>query len=591
MEPDGKKFEEMDAKSERVAVLSSPSSTTDLMVDVLGHSVDKRLVGTLIYFTFGQESRLHCAMGQITDITLRNLWVEGATMRSIIRERGRVDPLTERQDTHSATVSVGAVFSRADGRFEQSQMGTVPATGTPIKLVGNALLDNLLESYSDVVVRMGRFYGNDTFFPAWFRHFGPGRYGTNEAYHFGIFGKTGSGKSVLAECLLCGYAVHPEMSIFVVDPQGQFYKDFSVGTPARKFLDETLGREVLTLNARDIWLTDSGYDLFLEILSRTKFFSNLKIFSEDNRARARSEIEGAIAPSGRGQGDAPKPWELHQREIFNRVWQSFGDENVRRSIYTSDAPYERLTSAYNHCNVDIMYDLWARAARLFTKEGRPKARKITEIVESVLDTKRGLFVVIDLSEESAPTDVVWDEGVKMVVLRTVLEQLRENAEEVYKKGERLNTLVLIDEAHRFAPRDVSPDNYDLYEMRKLLVDSARTTRKYGLGWGFISQTLSSIDREITGQLRIYIFGYGLAWGAELRALEELMGGSEAISLYQSFRDPEASLGERQYPFMVTGPLSPLSFSGSPLFFTALKWPGEVISHLTPKSRKGETSTT
>lgn len=579
-------FKEIDAKSERVAVLSSPSSTTDLMVDVLGHSVDKRLVGAMTYFSFQQDGRLNCALGQITDITLRNMWVEGATMRTLIRDRGRVDPLTERQDTHVATVSVGAVFCQREVGFEQSQMGTVPATGTPMKLVGNDLLDTLLDTYSDVICRIGRFYGNETLFPAWFRHFGTGRYGTNEAYHVGIFGKTGSGKSVLAEILLCGYAVHPEMSIFVIDPQGQFYRDFAPGTPARALVEKTFGREVLTLNARDIWLTSSNYTLFLDVLSRTKFFSNLVIVAEENRERARAAISGAIGDHRRpGNSEPPKPWELHERDVFEAVWAALGEEDVRRAIYTSDATFNRLTTYYNRANPEAMYGIWRKTARLFSNAGRPNSMKVNDIVDTVLDGKRGRFVVIDLSEESAPPDFMWDEGVKLVVLRTVIEALRDRAEAQYRKGERLNTFVLMDEAHRFAPRDVPEENFDLRTLRRLLVDSARTTRKYGLGWGFISQTLSSIDRELSGQLRIYIFGYGLAWGSELRALEELMGGSDAIRLYQSFRDPETSLGERQYPFMVTGPLSPLSFSGAPLFFTALRWPDEVVAQLAPKARK------
>jgi Helicase HerA, central domain len=578
-------FEESDAKAERVAVLSSPSSTTDLAVDVLGHSADKRLVGAMTYFTFRQDGRLNCALGQVTDITLRNQWVEGATMRTLIRDRARVDPLTERQDTHLATVTVGAVFCQKEAGFEQSQMGTVPATGTAIKLVGNDLVDSLLGPYSDVMCRIGRFYGNETLFPAWFRHFGPGRYGTNEAYHLGIFGKTGSGKSVLAQILLCGYAVHPEMSIFVMDPQGEFFRNFAPGTPARQLIEGTFGREVLTLNAKDIWLVDSRYRLFLEILSRTPFFSTLTIVAEENRERARAVIAKAIEDYRLPvTGKAPAPWEVQERGVFDAVWATLGEEDSRRAIYTSDSTFNRLTTYYNKASPDEMYDLWARTARLFSNAGRKGARKITEIVDTVLDTQRGRVVVIDLSEENAPTNFMWDEGVKLVVLRTFLQALRDRAEAQFRLGKRLNTLVLIDEAHRFAPRDLPEDDFDRRSLRALLVDSARTTRKYGLGWGFISQTLSSIDRELSGQLRIYVFGYGLAWGSELRALEELMGGSDAIRLYQSFRDPETSLGERQYPFMVTGPLSPLSFSGAPLFFTALRWPDEVVAQLTPKAR-------
>ena len=61
-------------------------------------------------------------------------------------------------------------------------------------------------------------------------------------------------------------------------------------------------------------------------------------------------------------------------------------------------------------------------------------------------------------------------------------------------------------------------------IKEQLIDAVRTTRKYGLGWMFISQTLSSLHREIINQTRIYIFGFGLGWGIERQALNEIIGG-------------------------------------------------------------------
>ncbi len=97
------------------------------------------------------------------------------------------------------------------------------------------------------------------------------------------------------------------------------------------------------------------------------------------------------------------------------------------------------------------------------------------------------------------------------------------------------------------------------------------TRKYGLGWLFISQTLSSIHTEIIQQLRIFFFGFGLGLGQEFQALRQLVGSSgSALDLYQLFRDPHSAfdVSSRQYSFMTIGPVSPLSFAGTPLFFNA-----------------------
>ena len=36
------------------------------------------------------------------------------------------------------------------------------------------------------------------------------------------------------------------------------------------------------------------------------------------------------------------------------------------------------------------------------------------------------------------------------------------------------------------------------------------------------------------------------------------------------------IGKKEYPFMTIGPISPLSFSGIPLFFNALDYPEQFL---------------
>jgi hypothetical protein len=175
-----------------------------------------------------------------------------------------------------------------------------------------------------------------------------------------------------------------------------------------------------------------------------------------------------------------------------------------------------------------------------------------------------------------------------LVIRRLLEGIRFAAERAYQEGEGLNTLVLLDEAHRLAPRE-SPENDELRAVRGIFIDAVRTTRKYGVGWMFISQTLSSLHREIIGQLRIFFFGFGLGMGAEFRALSELVGGrGKALDLYQLFRDPHSSfdIATREYSFMTIGPVSPLSFAGTPLFFNAFNRPEEFLRANWPQRTQG-----
>jgi len=91
--------------------------------------------------------------------------------------------------------------------------------------------------------------------------------------------------------------------------------------------------------------------------------------------------------------------------------------------------------------------------------------------------------------------------------------------------------------------------------------SLRETRKYGIGWFFISQTLGGLDNEILQQLRILAFGFGLAMGSEFDRLRDFCGGDKrALELYQSFRDPQSFPRRdlQEFPFMAVGPVSPFS---------------------------------
>ena len=127
--------------AERIGVVGSPSSTGEMSLDILGSAVSKKLVGELALFRYLQSTQQHYALGQITEVLLRNIWHEDPTMRSLIRQRGRVDAVSERQDTHQGEMTISAVFAADGGHYRPSILGTVPATGTPIYLVEDAFVN------------------------------------------------------------------------------------------------------------------------------------------------------------------------------------------------------------------------------------------------------------------------------------------------------------------------------------------------------------------------------------------------------------------------------------------------------------------
>lgn len=584
--------------AERIGVVGSPSATSELALDILAGAVNKKLVGELALFRYVQEGLPHYALGQITEVKLRNVWHEDPTLRSLIRQRGRVDAVSERQDTHLGEMIISAVFAAEPNGYRPSILGTVPATGTPICLANDSVLRELLSPYRDQLFYLGHVYGSKPLLPLWFKHFDTGPKGAGEAYHLGIFGKTGSGKSVLAKMILLAYSRYPNMAILVIDPQGEFAKEANDQPAPGEFrlpTKEVLGRlhkPTQVYGVRNLIL--DRWDLFAQIIYESPFFEQLSIPKGENRQLAAQTLADRL------QRASVTLKELHTRQSFDRAWKLLGDENVQKVFYRSEASRDRFHSMYKQADKEFFYnDYWLPVTELFREE-RPGAQKVERLLSGLFDpnsTPRPL-IVIDLSieqaiqsantpntlplfgenEQSQQATLFWNETIQALVIKRLLEGIRVAAEKAYKENRSLNTLVLMDEAHRLAPRE-DPETDEKRAVRSILIDAARTTRKYGVGWMFISQTLSSLHREILEQLRIFFFGFGLGMGAEFKALSELVGGrSKALDLYQLFRDPHSSfdVASREYSFMTIGPVSPLSFAGTPLFFNAFNTVDEFL---------------
>lgn len=582
-------IEELISNAEKIGAIGSPSSTSELSLDILGTAVSKKLVGELALFKFSQDGKPHYALGQITEVQLRNIWLEDPTMRSLARQRGQVNPVSGQQDTHLGKMIVSAVFSYDGLKFEPSILGTVPATGTFIHLVNDSILDKLLENYRNEIFYLGHVYGSTPKLPLWFKHFGTGVHGAGEAYHIGIFGKTGSGKSVLAKMILLAYARYPDMAIFVIDPQGEFSKDVRGEVRTEGFplnLSEVLShlnKEVVITSVRNLIL--DRWSLFNEILYESPFFERLSIPRGENRRIACDILAGTENNEGKLQSAGITLENLYQRSSFEKAWQILGEENIQKQFYRSQQSRERFKIVYSESNKDEFYkSFWLPITELFKKE-RQNALSVDTLIKKTFqmpeknhfEFKRPV-VVIDLSRETASGLFFWNDTIQALVIKRLLDGLTYSAESAYRENRFLNTLVILDEAHRLAPRE-KIENEKQESVRDSLLDAVRTTRKYGLGWMFISQTLSSLHKEIIGQLRIFFFGFGLALGTEFMSLREIVGGeANALKLYQSFRDPHSTfdIASRHYSFMTIGPVSPLSFSGTPLFFNAFNTPEEFL---------------
>lgn len=571
------KIDQLIDATERIGVIGSPSSTSEFSLDILGSAVTQKLVGELALFRYLQDNSQHYALGQITEITLQNSWHEDPTIRSLIRQRGRVDAVSERQDTHRGKMTFSAVFASSSHGYRPSILGTVPATGTPIHIVDDEVIEELLSPYKQQLFYLGYVYGSTPKLPLWFKHFDSGKDGAGEAYHLGIFGKTGSGKSVLAKTVLLAYAKHKQMGLFVFDPQGEF----SLGlrhSDGPKHMGQILCPSSLKSLGRNFQLYDLNkiqldrWEIFAELLVESGFFFDLGIKNRPYQEAAADYIEEFLKKHKEYTLKT-----LSEQQVFIDSLNHLST-NINR-VYAGKSGSDRVQDFISEVIRNVQgsgvvefhptKDKWDLTASFF--KGNEKTKSPTQIVKSALkqdrDGKR-IMTVVDLSKRpSGVSQNDWDEKIKPLLIDRFLDELIREAENAYQDEKSLNTLVVLDEAHRLAPQERSK-NERKERIKSNLVDAARTTRKYGLGWMFISQTLASLDSDIVQMLRIYFMGFGLSMGTEYQKLRELAGGQkDSLSLYQRFRDPQSSFdaASREYPFMTIGPVSPLSFSGTPLF--------------------------
>jgi len=174
MNQDTKVASKIIIESEKIGIIGSPSSSSDLSIDILGSAAGKKLIGELAYFYFSQDNKPHYAIGQITGVNLNNTLLEDATMKNLIREKGAIESISGFQDTYEGRISISAVFGEDNNNYFPSLLGTVPPTGTLLNLVTDKVLNKILDRYREQIFYLGWVYGSTPMLPLWFRHFGRG---------------------------------------------------------------------------------------------------------------------------------------------------------------------------------------------------------------------------------------------------------------------------------------------------------------------------------------------------------------------------------------------------------------------------------
>lgn len=568
-----------------IGMVGSPSTTAKVTVDILEDATGFPLRGQLVSLTHRMDDRYLIALGTVSEIRTLNRWHEDPNMRGVLKRHGSLPHLSAVGDVRTADVAVQAVYlaeheNPANGEPPTESGGSLamsPTTGAQVRRITDAFLSELLRRHDNEIIYIGKAYGmEDVKLPLTLRHFGPvDSGGAGEAYHTGIFGMTGSGKSGFAAYLLAAYARHPELGILIMDPQGQFASD--VGLPfSLQGWARSLGRQVQVLSvSQDLRLRQNA-PLLMEFLQQTRFFRDLlSIKASENKDSAVAEFTRIL----RGQTN----WQDSAANVVLRnVLQDLeSDQTAITRIYGSAQSQQRLLTQINAILTDesefqTALDLFGPLHSLFTSSNLAGGtrKKMDAVLHSLLnlETTPRPVLVINLSssalgntiDSDSPAAILESTPIKARLLREICSVVARVAEQRFTEHRSLNTMVVFDEAQRFAAD--APEDDESIALANRLVDYVRTTRKFGLGWTFITQEIASLRRGIYSQLRVRSFGYGLTSGTELQKLRETIGDPEALELYRSFVDPQA-IQPSQYPFMITGPVSPLSFTGAPIFLS------------------------
>ena len=554
-----------------IGAVGSPSDSFEAIVDIRDISEKSKLLGELVCFTVQEGDRLILVLGQITEIRTENKWHEEPSFKGIIKRHGSLPNLSGISDNRIAKINVQSSFKLIEGHPEAHKLANSPSTGEPVKAINNDIMKELVSQYKGQLVCIGRAYDTNVEVPFWFKHFGkPDSGGAGDAFHIGIFGRTGSGKTTTAANMILGYAKnHKHMSILILDPQEQFYEDNNVLPDGKKFEKEIkksgMNYQKYKVPA-DVILPDNA-KIFSELLSNYGFIKDaFDILSEDKTKEMREAIERYIGDRithGKTKiGNNPN-------KLFTDMMNYFLNEKNKQER----EPLKKVYSGKNY--IDNIKDtirnilekgenssakkLWRRVSNLFSEgmdsEGKKKVH-LKDIINSIV-LKPNNTIILNISGRGAQQGM---DGLEALYVKIIEDEIKRKGAKLYAEGKQSNCLVVLDEAHRY----INTFSYDdgIKQLTISIVDAVRTTRKYGIGYMFITQTIESLHEEIRQQIRIFAFGYGLTSGTEFRKIKDVINDDTAAKFYRSFIDPTSN---NKFPFMFYGSISPLSFTGTPLF--------------------------
>lgn len=380
-----------------------------------------------------------------------------------------------------------------------------------------------------------------------------------------------------AAYVLAGQMRHDKLGMVIIDPQGQWAAEHSLPFSTQGFAEE-LGRKVTVARVSEDLRLREDANLFRSLLDQTSFYNKLRVKHSQTQEIVGDEITTIL-------NNIEKWSDIDTPELLRKILYELSSDTISGRIYTTDTPRERFLNTIesiltNTKELRTMMSqfqpilnlfqkvnsfggtrdsLWGKLQEVFEREpGKPAPILIVDM------SSRAPSQEEEMSQETESAYTILDQdGMKAAILRDLFASLKKASEGKFRNNENLNTLIVLDEAWRYAaPTNRSNnDESEITALSKDLAGYARDTRKFGISWFYISQSPKSINQEIWEQLHIFMFGTGLN-GSDLdKATESYEDRIAALRLYKRFGNPIAT---GIWPFLLQGPVSPLMSANAPL---------------------------
>lgn len=569
-----------------IAISGSPNTTTEVSVDIMEENLSKPLIGALLQLPM--EITNHkgdvlsiVALGQVTEVLTTNRWHENPSLKNFIKRRGTLPNLTAVGDVTTAKIRIIGTYLRANDTYKKERMTVPPGSGIPLNVVESKMILEIMKDEIGIGY-VGRMYGpGDLPAPVTLRHFGDDADdGTGEAYMGAFFGPPGSGKTVMAATFDALWARNDRMGVLFLDPQGEFATNaiargtrfsFDFHTMLRAATKGTFDPKSDCVNISEVKL--EGYALFAALLERDGFFKLIGLGSakiQDAISSLEDALELLVDDS-----KAKCAWRLGVNLAKMRTSDPPSYDQVKKTVIDACAltyaansrdEYRKKFTASWDDNEQKVLSMWDSVATRFADQdenGTPR-QDLVRIVRDVME--KGRKVILDLS----PSKLRIEDKYKIHLMYFAMKRISQAAQIAYKQNGNVNCLVVLDEAGRFIPESSRDD--ERKEMSDYITRSVKEMRKYRVGWQFITQTVSEIQKDVFRSLHYRVYGVGLSVGSEEQHIKD-KEGKDAFQMYATLPEPRLS---GIYSYMVCGNLIALGTTGNPMYIEGFGSDTEVM---------------